>query len=587
MFENAKAAIRERDFLKARELLAQLIKEDKKNADYWLWMSAAVDSTKERIYCLKEALQLDPENRGARFGLQLAGEREFDPRLAIPLQDQSKVWEKRFIRTLEPKPKSIKLVGQIALFVVVVAALAGAGWFLLANTIGKKSTNISYQSIVGATATPSLTPSPGLGTPRATSEPAKPLWMRLINTYTPTPLYVVTPQPLLEAYSAGLRAYLRNDWQSVINYFQQVLAANPNALDAYYLIGEAYRFMGEEAKALQVYNQCLTKNDAFAPAYFGRARTELVISPKNWQDARDDLLTAILRDPNMGEAYLELTTLEIEHGTTKQAQEYLNVASSLLPGSPLVTYYQAKLDFMEGYTSKAFTEAAFANAADITYLPTYRLLGEILQSQGKIAESLPPLQTYLLYVDQDMAAWVMIGKAYAASGDLDNALQSYNLAIQGGLRSYDLWIARAELYIAKGDGDAAYNDFTRALSADYTSFEATLGIGKAYVVNEAFGTAYNQISRAEGMVQTMEQKAAVYYWRAQALHGLLLRNEVKPYVVIKEWQSLLALPETAMPSSWRTTAQQQIDLLRTPTPGKSPTRTTTPPTPTKSSLYAP
>jgi len=580
MFKNAKSAIQQKDYLKARDLLTQLIKQERTNADYWLWMSAAVDSKKERTYCLKEVLRLDPESRGAKFGLQLAGEREFDPSLVIPLENQVHNWEKRFIRPAEPKVSRVKLVGQIATFIVIIGVLIGAGYLLLINTIGQKPANRGYQSIVGATATASLTPSLGPGTPLPTLNGPQPLWMLLEATYTPTPLYVSTPHPLLEAYSAGLRAYMRNDWASVVNYFQQVVSADPTALDGYYLIGEAYRFMGDDTKALQAYNQSLTKNNGFAPAYLGRARIHLSQNPSEWQSAQDDLLHVIQLDPNMGEAYLELTDIEIAHGTTVKGQQYLNSASTLLPGSPLVAYYQSQLDYLSGYNSKAYTEAMQAKSQDITYLPTYHLLGEILQSEGKLVESLEPLQIYLLYVNQDMPAWVMAGKAYAAKGDLDNALQAYNLAIQNGLQSYDLWLARAELYISKGDGKSAYNDYSKALTTDRTSFEASLGIGKAYLVLKQYGNAYNQISRAEGLVKTTEQKAAIYYYRAQSLEGLLLENEVKNYVVVKEWQSLLALPASSMPQSWRDTALEQLALLQTPTPSLSPTQTSAQPTAT-------
>jgi tetratricopeptide (TPR) repeat protein len=582
VFENAKSALQQKDYGKARDLLTQLIKQDRENAAYWLWMSAAVDTKKERMYCLKEALRLDPLSRGAKFGLQLAGELAFDPNLAIPLENQVHEWEKRFIRQAAPRVYNTKLVGQVATFVLIIGVLIGAGYFLLINTFGQKTANQGgYQSIMGATATASLTPSPGQGTPLPTVNGPQPLWMSLEATYTPTPLYVNTPHPLLEAYTAGIRAYMRNDWKSVVNYFQQVISADPNALDGYYLIGEAYRFMGEYSSALQSYNQSLTRNNGFAPAYLGRARIHLSQNADDWKNAQEDLLHAIQLDPNMGEAYLELTAIEIANGTTVKGQEYLNSASTLLPGSPLIAYYQSQMDFLGGYTSKAYTEAMLANSQDITYLPTYRLLGEILQSEGKLVDSLAPLQTYLLYVNQDYSAWVMVGKAYAAKGDLDNALKAYNLAIQNGQKSYDLWIARAELYFAKGDGQSAYNDFSKALGIDQTSFDASLGIGKAYLLLKQYGNAYNQISRAEGLVKTNEQKAAIYYYRAQSYVGLLAESQVKAYVVVREWNSLLALPASAMPQSWRDTAIQQIALLQTPTPSKTPTRTNTQPTTTR------
>jgi tetratricopeptide (TPR) repeat protein len=62
-------ALRAGDKAKARDLLTKLLKTDQKNALYWIWLSAAVESTKERIYCLQTALQLNPENASIEFDL--------------------------------------------------------------------------------------------------------------------------------------------------------------------------------------------------------------------------------------------------------------------------------------------------------------------------------------------------------------------------------------------------------------------------------------------------------------------------------------------------------------------------------------
>jgi hypothetical protein len=60
MFQETKEAIDRGERARARDLLTRLIKESPERADYWLWMSAVVESVQERIYCLKEVLKLDP-----------------------------------------------------------------------------------------------------------------------------------------------------------------------------------------------------------------------------------------------------------------------------------------------------------------------------------------------------------------------------------------------------------------------------------------------------------------------------------------------------------------------------------------------
>jgi hypothetical protein len=57
------------------------------------------------------------------------------------------------------------------------------------------------------------------------------LWMFLDETYTPTPLYVNTPHPVIEAYRAALRAFERNDYQNMLAFMQQASRDDPNSPD--------------------------------------------------------------------------------------------------------------------------------------------------------------------------------------------------------------------------------------------------------------------------------------------------------------------------------------------------------------------
>ena len=49
MFQEALAAIQEGDRARARDLLTRLLKMDQDHADYWLWMSALVETARERL----------------------------------------------------------------------------------------------------------------------------------------------------------------------------------------------------------------------------------------------------------------------------------------------------------------------------------------------------------------------------------------------------------------------------------------------------------------------------------------------------------------------------------------------------------
>lgn len=73
MFQDAVDALRDGDRARAKDLLTRLLQADQNNATYWVWMSGAVETAKERIYCLETALKLDPESSIAKRGLILLG----------------------------------------------------------------------------------------------------------------------------------------------------------------------------------------------------------------------------------------------------------------------------------------------------------------------------------------------------------------------------------------------------------------------------------------------------------------------------------------------------------------------------------
>ena len=90
----AKIAIQNGEKKRARVLLSELIKSDKNNPDVWIWLSAVVETQKDRVYCLQQALKLDENNEVARRGLATLGESEYRQQLQIPINRQIRDWEK-------------------------------------------------------------------------------------------------------------------------------------------------------------------------------------------------------------------------------------------------------------------------------------------------------------------------------------------------------------------------------------------------------------------------------------------------------------------------------------------------------------
>jgi hypothetical protein len=55
---------------KALPLLKEIIRADPDNETAWLWLHACVDQNEQKVYCLQQALRINPYNQGAQRALE-------------------------------------------------------------------------------------------------------------------------------------------------------------------------------------------------------------------------------------------------------------------------------------------------------------------------------------------------------------------------------------------------------------------------------------------------------------------------------------------------------------------------------------
>ena len=161
VFQEAVEALREGKKAHARELLTGLLKTDQNNATYWVWMSATVDTAKERIYCLQTALKLDPENATAKRGLILHGALPPDETVQPFPVNRPRLWEEKLLLAHEkPKLKGwaavraspvARIGGFIALGAVIIAGVVFAVCTLLVTSLDLRT--LWVVATVGGTVT--------------------------------------------------------------------------------------------------------------------------------------------------------------------------------------------------------------------------------------------------------------------------------------------------------------------------------------------------------------------------------------------------------------------------------------------------
>jgi tetratricopeptide (TPR) repeat protein len=562
----AQAALQKGEKARARDLLTRIIKTNRGDPTFWLLMSAAVETNKERIFCLNEVLQIEPNNQHARRGLVALGALPPDDSLAVPLSLQKRNWESSLLRdpTQEKETRRALIQGGIGILVLVVAAAA----IIFAILSGRGAPSAPLPTYAPPTAGPSVTfqptASPVVRSATPTFVGPTPLAMAFNLTYTPTPLYVNTPHNL-EDYNRALRMLQDGNLPQALLSLQNAATAAPGSPDLFYMIGEVYRQQKKYTEAGQSYQKAIQASSAFAPAYLGRALVRLATNPTQADAAQVDVEKAISLDPKFFDAYLELASLKIAAKDGPGALIDLAAAAAINPFSAILYYERAQAELVTGAVSQALVDAQKSYGIDRTFLPIYRVLSEALRANDRTGETQPLLLIYTTYVPDDLPAEIWLGQAYAQNGDPQSARLTFDKVLKLDPKNVDALLQRGLVDLDLNQAQQAVDDLRTAWSLNPNSFAVTVARARASLATNDLTGANNLLDSAVRLQQTDQDKAAVFYYRALVMEAL--KN--KPAAVL-DWQSLLKLPSQAVPAAWLSDANQHLLTLVTPTP--SPTR---------------
>ena len=580
MLREAIESLRTGDRVRARDLLTRLLKVDQKNAEYWVWLSAVVDSQKERLYCLQTALQMDPQNAAAKRGLLLLGALPPDDSVPPFPVDRPRRWEEHLTIS---QTEQEQLAGWanpltrvfIVLGIAVVVLGLVLGGSLLVQRNAKPVIPVLPTHRPTATTTPTSTPTvpPSLRTSTPTFLGATPLWMFLDKTYTPTPLYVITTHPISSksAFDAGLRFLAGKDYKNALALFQQAEGLESSAPDITYYIGEVYRLQKNYPSALAEYQLAIKKDGNFAPPFLARALVNLALDPK--ADVTDDLNEAIRLDPRYTDAYLE-RGLYLLPNDPSAAEADFKAATENSPASALAYLYLADAQLALGENDAALESAQHANQLDLTMIPVYLALAQAYIATGQSDQAVSVLQTYTIYAPNDTGAYLALGMAYNEARQYQLAVNSLTKAINADQHNAKAYIQRAAAYLNLQDGSSAQADFKAAISLDSSDFDSQLGLARALDLQGKFRDAYIQVDqKALPLAKTDATKAQAYYYEAIYLEEF--GDKLSTQGAANAWTKLIALPADVMPAEWRAQAFTYLKITPTFTPSLTPTITPT------------
>jgi tetratricopeptide (TPR) repeat protein len=393
--------------------------------------------------------------------------------------------------------------------------------------------------------------------------------MLLAETYTPIPIYVNTPHPVIEAYRAGIWAYEESDWKSLLLYMNQAITLDPNSPDFHYYTGEAYRLMGQLQDAVIAYGNALEINPKFSPAYLGRALAYEAINPK--ADLEGELRYALDYDPYYVEAYLQRARIRIKQNNPFGALEDLFAAESLFPDNPMIFVLRAKANLQLGDPYAALEDAIHAYELDLTLLPAYLALSEVYLALQDNQQALNNIETYLRFVQDDAEGWAVKAQLDYQMGNMDQALDACTRGTSADDENAQSWYYCGLIHLERGEARTAVNDLVAAVNLNLLNFDYSVALAKALWADGRLDGAIRQYKSAESIAANPAQLAVVYYYRAQVYE--LLTNTTQASL---DWGRLLALPSEQVPVDWRNYALERWAILNPPTPTDTATKTRMP-----------
>jgi tetratricopeptide (TPR) repeat protein len=590
-FQEAIQAIKDGDHEKARELLTGLIKKDQNNPEYWLWLSTIVESPSERNFCLESVLKLDPDNKSALRGLMIAGARPATEEIK-PVPPVRRKWT---LEDVPAEPKTwvgkilvnpILRVASILIVLAIVAGLVTAGvmGFRYTQQVAIMMVSITPRPTLSPTIspTPTSTPTRVARTPTSTFQGPQPLWTLLEATYTPTPRYVDTPHPVLEAYRSGMRSFERGNLEQMLQFMQQASRDDPLAADIWFYIGEANRRLGKYEEASQAFLKASEVNPNFAPPYAGYAQTLQALDVEKFRETiLENFDKAIELDPNYIEGFLGRAHFYLANNQLEEARADIDSLAEINTQDPRLYLLLARINIAEGDYDSALENAKQAYAIDITLPDVYYVLAEAYVQEGNFEEALEKIQIYLPFDEENIRAKYILGQALYETDDEEAALEAFDEVLRLDNRYADAYWYRGQIFLNNGEGQQAVNEFYTASLIVPQSFIVNLDLGRALWVAERIDDALQQLNVTEDLAETDAQLAEVLYWRGQVLEA-----GQNPRAALQAYTELLAFPEESIPLKFRQFAQERLLVLNPPTVTPTVTLTVTL-TPTKTLTASP
>ena len=142
-------------------------------------------------------------------------------------------------------------------------------------------------------------------------------------------------------YSLGELELEREQYEHALRHFQQVLELDPNYPNLWYQIGTTYQALGNEEESIHAFQHSIELEPDLPEAYTELA--DIYVRSNRLAEARTILEQGLKAIPDSAHLYMLLSATYINEDP-QQAEELLDKAESLEPGSEIIQAYRQLLN---------------------------------------------------------------------------------------------------------------------------------------------------------------------------------------------------------------------------------------------------
>ena len=312
---------------------------------------------------------------------------------------------------------------------------------------------------------------------------------------------VVTQSSCMSAYrnhNFGKLAYLYENYEASIDFYNKAINQAPNYRDAYVGRGEVYYALKQYDAAIADYNRAIQLSPQGAAAIYV-SRAEAYHAKNDYDQALEDCTTALELQPDYLGAYYRRSWVYTDLGEYDKAIASSAAARSLAPND-------ARANYNSGFAYEVYGDALFKIDEYDKALSQYTLAISLYSFAHAAATSHPEAKDMPRFIAGAQAARARVcflrAGIYVQRRELDNAISDISTTIQLDPANYVAFQMRGDLYYALERYREAIRDYTRLIELKPTDSVGYSLRGKAHLLAGDQASADADLAIAEQLSGT-------------------------------------------------------------------------------------